>query len=174
MCHFRNQSSTIQAQFELSPDLLKMPQPPVITHEQTNYFQHHQHVENCIPVEFTPPASKILFIYEATSSSGKIIKIMADPGATISLIIEQEKEKLGDIHPVGYTRINGVGNQQLSQNSSTVQLSLKASFGKTWKHYAFEAAILPVIKDLQEKDHTQAIVMTSQVLQEKILEFMTT
>ena len=60
--HFREQSSTVQAQFELSPDLLEMPKSPMITHEETEYFQHHQHIEKCIPAEFTPPSSKILFI----------------------------------------------------------------------------------------------------------------
>ena len=84
--HFRDQSNIIEAQVDLTPPFLDMPQPPVISHEQTLYFDDHQHIENPLPVEFTPPVSKNLFIYEALSSSGAKIKIMADPGATISLV----------------------------------------------------------------------------------------
>ena len=152
--HFWDQSDIIEPHSDVTPPPIDMPLSPDIRVEQTHYFENHQRIDTPLPLEVTTPGSKNLFIYESLSSSGQNIKIMADPGATISLVKENETDKIGTFQKVGTTRINGVGNHMLSTASQTVQLSLQAHFGNKWSLFQFEAAILLVITNMPQKNHT--------------------
>ena len=77
--HFWDQEVIIEPPSDVTPPQIDMPSSPDIRVEQTHYFEDHQRIETPQPPDITAPGTKNLFIYNALSSSGKNMKIMADP-----------------------------------------------------------------------------------------------
>ena len=101
--------------------------------------------------------SKILFVYDALSDNGSEIQIMGDGGATIALINKDDLANIGPAIETGTTRISWVANHELPQSAKTVQISLTSIVDNEWQSNHFQAAVLPVITELNAADHTAAI-----------------
>ena len=151
---------------------LDMPSSPNITVEQTHYFEDHHQRETHHQPDITVPGTKNLFIYYALSTTGDNVKVMADGGATISLLKERDSAMLGKQRRIGTTTLTGVGNQKLSTSAPTVQLSLSSVFDRKMERCNFEAAVLTDITTIPHRDHTQAIKTVLEVLHNIMPEFM--
>merc|ERR1712240_309326 len=98
------------------------------------------------------------------SPTGEIVKIMADGGATISLLKERDSAMLGRKRHIGTTILTGVGNQKLSTAAPTVQLSLSSVFDKKMEQCTFEAAVIPDITTIHHR-HSRTLTYTHGHLQ---------
>ena len=170
--HFRDQQEPIEPPSNITTPQLDMPSSPNITVEQAHYFENQHQRETHTQPHITAPGTKNLFIYYAVSPTGELVKVMADGGATISLLKERESDMLGEHTRIGTTTLAGVGNQKLSTKAPTVQLSWSSIFNKKMEPCTIEAAIIPDITTIQSRDHTQAIKTVLEVLHNTMPEFM--
>ena len=137
-----------------------------ISHNPEQTDTEDEEYENISQVSVSP--SKILFVYEALSDSGSEIQIMGDGGATIALVNKDDLANIGPSIETGKTRISGVANHELPQSATTVQISLTSIFDNELQSNQFQAAVLPVIRELNAADHTAAISEALKALESKL------
>ena len=153
--HFKTQTESVKADCN-APSNLDLPLMQDITHNSTDPNIEEKESDKQAPVIYSP--SKILFVYEALSDVGETVRIMGDTGATVALVNKDELDNIGPYEVVGSTKISGVSNLEVTDISTTVKISLEARFDNKWQSHQFQAAILPVITELNAADHTRAIV----------------
>ena len=170
--HFRDQQEPVKPPSTVTTPQLDMPSSPNITVEHAHYFNNQQQREAHNQPYRTAPRTKNLFIYYAVSSTGDLVKVMADGGATISLLKERDSATLGEYTQVGTTTLTGVGNQQLSTEAPIVQFSWSSSFNKKMEQCTIESAIIPDITTIPHTDLTQAIKTVLEVLHNTMPDFM--
>ena len=152
--HFKAYTETFQVPCQAQSNL-DLPTMQNISHNPEQTDTEDEEYENISQVSVSP--SKILFVYEALSDSGSEIQIMGDGGATIAPVNKDDLANIGPSIETGKTRISGVANHELPQSATTVQISLTSIFDNEWQSNQFQAAVLPVIRELNAADHTAAI-----------------
>ena len=167
--HFKTQTESVKADCN-APSNLDLPLMQDITHNSTDPNIEEKESDKQAPVIYSP--SKILFVYEALSDVGETVRIMGDTGATVALVNKDELDNIGPYEVVGSTKISGVSNLEVTDISTTVKISLEARFDNKWQSHQFQAAILPVITELNAADHTRAIVAALEALESKCPHFM--
>ena len=133
--HFWDQQNPIIPPHTPTIPHLNMPVSPNITVESAHYFDSKQKRDPDDQSPESPPRTKTLFIYYIKTPTGEEVKVMADGGATISLLKHSEKDKLGKQMQIGETTLTGVGNQQVSTRAPIVHFSLASSFNNKTKQF---------------------------------------
>ena len=99
---------TIQTVEELNVDsgiVIKCPQPKKYTPVDTCYKTTH---EEDSAQTIHPASKKLLFIYSAKTNTNESILVMADPGATLSILNKRAITKVGPCADNGSTRLRGL------------------------------------------------------------------
>ena len=170
--HFWDQQEPIIPPDTVAIPHLNMPASPNITVESAHYFDNKQKRDpHDQPFKLTPK-TKNLFTYYIESSTGDQVKVMADGGATISLLKHSEKAKLGENIHVGATTLTGVGNQQVSTHAPIVQFSLASSFNKKMKQFTINSAVIQTITAIPHTDLIHAIKTVLDVMHKRMSSFM--
>ena len=111
------------------------------------------------------PKYSFLSVYNALSNSGQEIRILADQGASHSLVHQRAINKLGDTTPNGKTSITTVGNIPLKSNVQITRFNLNTFFGNEWENKEVDAAILSKVVTQKQENLTVPIVKALQCLQ---------
>ena len=156
---------TIQTVEELNVDpgvTIERPQPNKYTPFDICYKTTHEEETD----QTAHPASrKLLFIYTAKTNSNEIIQVMADPGATLSILNRRALTKVGPWEDNGTTRLKGLANNQVGP-AAIKKFNMTSSFGSKWINKEVDAAVLNVISTLQSEDLTQAICTVLKCIEE--------
>ena len=113
-----------------------------------------------------------LLVYEASSTTGENITILADAESSISCLEKQEAPKMGPAAHIGGTKITGIGNILIADHANTIACSLETSFGQTWSEILFQVALIKDIAVLPAYDNTLAIQCALHALWSKMPAFM--
>ena len=147
---------TIQTVEELDVDpgiVLKCPQPQMYTVVDTCYNSSHE--VDLLPPTY-PASRKLLFIYTVRTNTNRTILVLADPGATLSILNSRAISLVGPCMDNGTTRLKGLSNNQVGP-AIIKRFSLMNYFASTWINKSIDAAVLDVISTSQSEDLTQAI-----------------
>ena len=104
---------TIQTVEELDVDpgvVLKCPQPRKFTAVDTCYNSSHE-VDLLQPTY--PTSRKLLFVYTVRTNTNRTILVLADPGATLSILNRRAISLVGPCMDNGTTRLKGLSNNQV-------------------------------------------------------------
>ena len=170
--HFWDLQSPITPPHTPTIPHLNMPVSPNITVESAHYFDSKQKRDPDDQSPESPPRTKTLFIYYMKTPTGEEVKVMADGGATISLLKHSEKDKLGIERQIGETTLTGVGNQQVSTRAPIVHFSLASSFNKKMKQFPIDSAVIQTITTIPNTNLVHAIKTVLKVMYKKCKLFM--
>ena len=133
---------------------------------QTSHFQSAHAADSKLQPTTNKPVYNFLSVYNAVSNSGQEIRILADPGATLSLLHQNVINKLGDTTPNGKTNIKGVGNIPLKSDLQITRFNLSTFFGNEWEDKEVDAAVLSEIVPQKHENFTVPILKALKCLEE--------